>query len=84
MPEARSTAAACRLCLHVVIFALLEVGVKELRQTLDPCFCVAWIAAKCITEYTELSIARSESSDPDADAPLDPRLVTVVEKMLDM
>ncbi|CAI5943849.1 unnamed protein product [Closterium sp. NIES-64] len=44
---------------------------------------VQTLIAKCIDEYMDLSVKRADSHDPDADYPLDPRLVAIVERMLD-
>ncbi|CAI5472971.1 unnamed protein product [Closterium sp. Yama58-4] len=44
---------------------------------------VQTLIAKCIDEYMDLSVKRADSHDPDADFPLDPRLVAIVERMLD-
>ncbi|CAI5507189.1 unnamed protein product [Closterium sp. Naga37s-1] len=44
---------------------------------------VQTLIAKCIDEYMDLSVKRADSHDPDVDYPLDPRLVAIVERMLD-
>ncbi|CAI6009641.1 unnamed protein product, partial [Closterium sp. NIES-65] len=59
---------------------------SEYVQTLIGACVGAWAngrMAKCIDEYMDLSVKRADSHDPDADYPLDPRLVAIVERMLD-